>query len=132
VPESLRAGCLGLPVTAPLLAIAGCTSADFGLLVNYQLYQDQAATQAAYDTLVALSQIEPGTGTCARPESWPAEGGYSVGGAAPGGRLLCMLTAGVPTLYWTSDAVPMLAIASRPDSDYDQLWQFWLTDSGPE
>lgn len=133
MPESLRGGCASLPVAPPLLAITGCVTNDLGLLVNYQLYESAAHMEAAYDALVALSQIEPGTGTCARPESWPAEGSYTVGGAGPtGGRLLCMQTAGVPTLYWTSDELPILAIASRPDRDHDRLWQFWLTDSGPD
>jgi hypothetical protein len=133
VPESLRGYCVGVD-TRPLvwLATVACDLPD-GSIVNYELYGSADEMRAAYRVFTKASRIEPDTGNCARPETWPAESYYTLGAEGErAGRLLCMVTADVPTIHWTRDDLAIMAIASRLDGDAARLWQFWQSDSGPD
>ena len=128
VPEALRASCLPGQSSDPDITVsAQCTSSD-GIVVSYSLYADATTMDAAYQSVFATFQIDPGTGSCEDYGTWPAEGPYEVAGEAAG-RRLCSTEQGSPTIYWTDDRLAISATATG--SDPVRLVQFWTNEAGP-
>ena len=103
---------------------------DGAIEVTYFQYDGQDSMFQAYEGFRLVSQIEPESGDCQDPASWPAENGYNIGGQ-PAGRWLCTEALGQTTIYWTDDRLEILSQATHTTSDYARLVQFWIEESGP-
>jgi len=100
----------------------------------YTLYGTRDDMNLAYEGFRGAAQIEPDTGDCQTPETWPAERGYTIN-QLPVGRYLCV-TAGVepaaiPNIYWTDDRFNILSQVSNVLGDYVRLIDFWRLEAGP-
>jgi hypothetical protein len=111
-------------------ASVSCSSTD-GLAVTYALYPATEQMRRAYADIFGRAEIDADSGNCARAETWPAEGHYSLPDGTVGGRFLCLVRGGRPMVYWTIDDAAILAVAGRSDNDPARLWHFWLYDSEP-
>jgi len=133
IPEEVRRTCAAQRGTSPVVAFATCTPVDGTLVVVYSLYASAAEMHDVYDRLVAMSaEIERDTGSCARPTTWPAEGEYTVGEEGrPGGRLLCISADDGASITWTDDLLNILSVATSREMNFQRLWLFWQTESGP-
>jgi hypothetical protein len=119
---------------APALAIASCSQDEGELLVIYTLYGTRDDMNLAYQGFLDAAQIEPDTGDCETPETWPSERSYNIN-EVPIGRFLCV-TVGVeplaiPNIYWSDDRFNILSQVSHVLGDYDRLIEFWVGEAGP-
>ncbi len=130
VPEPIRPGCFASPGTAPILAIASCTADSGEIVLTYFQYDGQQSMSTAYEGFRLISQIEPDTGSCNDPASWPAENDYTVS-QQPAGRWLCTEALGSTTIYWTDSRLNILSAATHTTSDHARLVDFWVDESGP-
>jgi len=130
VPEKIRAGCTVEPGRGPVLLAARCTADSGALTINYYQYEAAEGMADEYAELRDASQIEPGTGSCEEPETWPAESEYGVGGQITG-RRLCTDQPGAATIYWTDDRLNILGQAVDESAGLDRLIAFWTNESGP-
>jgi hypothetical protein len=114
--------------------MASCSADDGQLPVIYYLYATRDEMNATYDGFRETAQIEPDTGDCEFPETWPSEHGYTIANE-PVGRYLCIETGVdpqvVPTIYWTDDRFNILSQASSSLGDYQRLIDFWVSEAGP-
>jgi hypothetical protein len=129
VPADVRDGCIAVE-DEEALAIATCIVDDGSIVVVYTLHASNATMQASYDALAAISEIEPDSGTCADPTTWPAEGGYSIE-QRQAGRMLCLETGPAPTIYWTDDRLGIFSYARGGPGGAERLYDFWLREAGP-
>jgi len=111
-------------------ARAKCSARDGNIEVTYLLYTDRDSMFATYDGFRDASQIEPNSGNCNNPQTWPAEGDFAISGE-PSGRFLCTDALGATTIYWTDNRLNILSQATDTESDHDRLVDFWVHDSGP-
>jgi hypothetical protein len=130
VPSALADSCVTTVGTAPIVAAASCNTDEGAIQVSYLQYDSQQTMFQAYEGFRLTSGIEPETGDCEDPASWPAESGYNIGGQ-PEGRWLCTEALGATTIYWTDDRLNILSQATHTTSDYSRLVQFWIEESGP-
>jgi hypothetical protein len=130
VPPPLLDTCVGNPGSAPIVASATCTADDGVIELTYSVYDSRDSMFQAYEGFRLVSEIEPDTGDCNDPSTWPAEAPYNVGGQ-PAGRWLCTEALGQTTIYWTDDRLNILSQATHTTADYARLVEFWVSESGP-
>ena len=130
IPLGIQESCFTSPGTAPILVLATCTADDGVIQLTYFQYDSQDSMFLAYEGFRFVSGIEPETGTCSDPSTWPAENDYTIGGQ-PTGRWLCTEALGQTTIYWTDDRLDILSWATHTTSDYNRLIDFWTNESGP-
>ena len=130
VPEQIRASCTVEPGRSPVVLTARCTADDGALTINYYEYDTAEDMAGEYAELRGGSQIEPNTGRCEEPNTWPAESEYGVGGQITG-RRLCTDQPGTPTIYWTDDRLNILGQAVAESAAVERLIEFWTNESGP-
>jgi hypothetical protein len=96
-----------------------------GVSVAFYLYPDAASAARAYEKIVSVIGVEPGTSDCSTTGGeGPAETEWSGGGGQ--GRLLCRPSpGGGSALFWTSDGFPVLGgvLATNPVADVYVYWQ---------
>ena len=110
------------PVSGAVASVECFT--DTPQLMDYALFRDAAAMDAAYRERVATSGVTEQTGDCAAGE--PAEDSWLDPAGATAGRLLCFTNeAGSPAIAWTHDRLLILAEASRPAGELTALYGFW-------
>lgn len=130
VPAALAGTCVAAPGGSPILAIATCIADDGAIEVTYFQYNSQEAMSQAYEGFRLTSEIEPDTGNCSDPTTWPTEDEYTIGDQ-PAGRYLCTEALGQTTIYWTDDRLNILSQATHTTADYARLFEFWTSESGP-
>jgi hypothetical protein len=131
VPGDIVGSCTPTTGEGKVLARAKCSARDDKIQVTYLLYADHDAMFATYESYRQASQIEPNSGNCNKPATWPAESDFAIGGE-PSGRFLCTEALGATTIYWTDNRLNILGQATDLESDYDRLVDFWVHDSGPD
>ncbi len=132
IPAAIADTCL---VSAPddpgkIRAIAVCDAAGGDIRVTYFQYLDRDSMVNAYSSFRIASQIEPDSGDCDDPATWPTENSYSIGDVTAG-RLLCTDELGETSLYWTDDRLNILSQATHREDDHARLISFWTSESGP-
>ena len=130
VPTAIQPTCLTTPGTAPILARADCNADDGDIHVSYLIYDGEQAMLEDYEGYRLISGIEPSSGNCTDPRTWPAENAYSVAGR-PAGRWLCTDATGETTIYWTDDRLKILSQASHMLEDHARIIDFWVREAGP-
>lgn len=138
VPEAVRGSCVPGAFAEPVLARVDCTPSD-DISVYYALYENLADTTDAYDGAFGRAQIDRESGLCytqnddgslsATSDHWPSEHQYTQQ-QKPIGRYLCDID-GLPMITWTDDRLYILAVATSPTGDSDQLVSFWALEAGP-
>ena len=133
VPDSFRETCgrATFAVSPDALDAVACSTEAGGgtITVTYQTFADLAAMQAAYGLTLDFLGIEPGTGPCSG--EWPGEGGYTVGDEHAG-QVGCGELGGVaPIISWTDERLMIHGYAEGFDISTSDLYQWWLSDSGP-
>ncbi|MDQ4005652.1 MAG: serine/threonine protein kinase, partial [Actinomycetota bacterium] len=110
------------PIPGAAASVACFT--DTAQLLDYSLFRDAAAMDAAYQQRVAASGMAADTGDCSTGQ--PAEGTWLDPDGATSGRLLCFTNeSGTPSIAWTHDELLILGEASRPIGDPVALYDFW-------
>ena len=105
------------------IAYAECFT-DTPQLLDYWLFTDAAAMNAAYDGRVAEAGVAPSTGNCGAGET--SEDSWVDAAGAESGRLLCYEEGGFSGItVWTHDELLILAEASRPGGSIRQVYRFW-------
>ena len=130
IPPDFADACFVSPGGSPIVAIASCTADDGAIEVTYFQYDSQESMFQAYEGFRLTSEIEPDTGSCGDPTTWPAENDYNIA-EQPAGRLLCTEALGQTSIYWTDDRLNILSQATHTTSDFARLVEFWETESGP-
>jgi hypothetical protein len=130
VPPAIQGSCFTTPGGAPILALATCSMDDGAIELTYFQYDGQESMFLAYEGFRFVSEIEPDTGDCSDPSTWPTENDYTIGGQ-PVGRWLCTEALGQTTIYWTDDRLNILSQATHTTADYARLLDFWVNESGP-
>jgi hypothetical protein len=133
IPPAIVDSCF---VSAPedasaIVALAVCDADGGDIRVTYFQYDDYDSMFSAYSGFRIASQIEPDSGDCDDPATWPTENGYNIGGVTAG-RLLCTEELSETSLYWTDDRLNILSQATHTDGDHERLIEFWTSESGPE
>ena len=133
IPPQIRATCF---VSAPddpdaILAIAVCDADDGDIRITYFQYASYDQMFRAYSGFRVASQIEPDSGDCDDPATWPTENSYNIG-EITAGRLLCTEELSETSLYWTDDRLNILSQATHTKGDHARLIEFWESESGPE
>lgn len=131
IPLALAETCFVSPSGSPIVAIASCAADDGAIEVTYFQHDSQESMFQAYEGFRLTSEIEPDTGSCADPTTWPAENDYNIADQ-PAGRLLCTEALGQTSIYWTDDRLNILSQATHTTSDYRRLVEFWESESGPD
>jgi len=130
VPSQIAGSCFPSPGAEPILAQATCSADDGAIELTYFLYDSDESMFLAYEGSRLISEIEPSTGSCSDPTTWPAENGYTIGGQ-PAGRWLCTEALGEASIYWTDTRLNILSQATHTTADYARLLDFWINESGP-
>ena len=130
IPSEIVGSCTTTTGEGKVHARAKCSARDGNIEVTYLLYTDRDSMFATYDGFRDASQIEPNSGNCNNPQTWPAEGDFAISGE-PSGRFLCTDALGATTIYWTDNRLNILSQATDTESDHDRLVDFWVHDSGP-
>jgi hypothetical protein len=133
IPAAIAGSCF---VSAPddasaIVALAVCDADGGDIHVTYFQYDDHESMFSAYSGFRLASQIEPDSGDCDDPATWPTENSYNIGGVAAG-RLLCTEELSETSLYWTDDRLNILSQATHTDGDHARLIEFWTSESGPD
>jgi hypothetical protein len=133
IPPQIADSCL---VTAPgdpgaILATAVCDADGGDIRVSYFLYATHDSMFSAYSGFRLASQIEPDSGDCDDPATWPTENSYTIGDVTVG-RLLCTEELSETSLYWTDDRLNILSQATHTTGDHERLIEFWRSESGPD
>ena len=121
-----RARCAGA-----ILAIAVCDADGGDIRVTYFQYTNHESMFSAYSGFRIASQIEPDSGDCDDPATWPTENAYDIGDVAVG-RLLCTEELSETSIYWTDDRLNILSQATHTKGDHGRLVEFWTSESGPD
>jgi hypothetical protein len=114
-----------------ILAIAVCDAAGGLIRVTYFQYASYDQMFSAYSGFRLASQIEPDSGDCDDPASWPTENSYEIDGVTAG-RFLCTEELSETSVYWTDDRLNILSQATHNDGDQERLVEFWRSESGPD
>lgn len=114
-----------------ILALAVCDADDGDIRVTYFQYASYDQMFSAYSGFRLASQIEPDSGDCDDPATWPTENSYDIG-EITAGRLLCTEELGETSLYWTDDRLNILSQAVHTNGDHERLVEFWERESGPD
>jgi hypothetical protein len=130
VPSGIADSCVIATGEGKVLARANCIARDGKIQVTYFLYTDHDSMFATYEGFRQASQIEPNTGSCNNPQSWPAESDFAISGETSG-RFLCTEAMGATTIYWTDNRLNIFSEATDTESNYARLVDFWMHDSGP-
>jgi hypothetical protein len=130
IPSAFAASCFVSPSTAPILAIASCSTDNGAIEITYWQYDSQDSMFTAYEGFRLTSEIEPDTGNCDDPTTWPTEHAYNIN-SQPAGRWLCTEALGQTSIYWTDDRLNILSQATHTEADYARLVEFWTGESGP-
>lgn len=130
VPSEIADSCTTTRGEGKVLARARCSARDGKIQLTYFLYADHDSMFATYDGFRQASQIEPNTGNCNNPQSWPAESDFAISGE-PSGRFLCTEAMGATTIYWTDNRLNIFSEATDTEADHARLVDFWVHDSGP-
>ncbi len=130
IPSEIVDSCTTTTGEGKVLARAKCSARDGNIEVTYFLYGDHDSMFATYEGFRAASEIEPNSGNCNDPASWPAESDFAISGE-PSGRFLCTEALGATTIYWTDNRLNILSEAADTESDHSRLVDFWVHDSGP-
>lgn len=130
IPTEIVDTCSADPGSAPIVVLAVCTADDGAIELTYFQYDSQESMFQTYEGYRLTSEIEPDTGSCSDPTTWPAENDYNIGGQ-PAGRLLCTEALGQTSIYWTDDRLDILSQATHTTADYARLVEFWESESGP-
>lgn len=133
IPTAIADSCF---VSAPddassIVALAVCEADDGDIRITYFQYDDHDSMFSAYSGFRIASQIEPDSGDCDDPVTWPTENSYNIGGVGAG-RLLCTEELSETSLYWTDDRLNILTQATHTKGDHARLIEFWTSESGPE
>ena len=133
IPAAILDTCF---VSAPddpgaILAIAVCDADDGDIRVTYFQYASHDQMFSAYSGFRLASQIEPDSGDCDDPASWPTETSYRIDGVTAG-RLLCTEELSETSIYWTDDRLNILSQATHEEGKYERLVDFWRSASGPD
>jgi hypothetical protein len=129
VPTDFAATCTTTPVTPPVLAGVLCFANDT-VIVNYQLFPDEATMTAAYGANRQLYASDAGSASCSDSDNWPSAYDYRIGGE-PAGSIFCADFFGFTQMYWTDTRFNILSWASVFGGTRDDLYEFWHSDSGP-
>jgi hypothetical protein len=113
-----------------IVAVAVCSADEENIKLTYFQYDSHDSMFNAYEGFRTASEIEPDSGDCNDPASWPAEAGFNIGGQLAG-RWLCTEALGPTTIYWTDDRLNIMAQATQTVVDYERLVDFWIHESGP-
>jgi hypothetical protein len=114
-----------------ILAIAVCDADNGDIRVTYFQYAAYDSMFSAYSGFRIASQIEPDSGDCDEPATWPTENSYNIGEVTVG-RLLCTEELGETSIYWTDDRLNILSQAVHSNGDHPRLIEFWESESGPD
>lgn len=133
IPSAIADSCF---VSAPedasaIVALAVCDADGGDIRVTYFQYDNHDSMFSAYSGFRLASQIEPDSGDCDDPASWPTENSYNIGGVTAG-RLLCTEELSETSLYWTDDRLNILTQATHTQGNHERLIEFWTRESGPE
>jgi hypothetical protein len=133
IPAAIADSCF---VSAPddpgaILAIAVCDADGGDIRVTYFQYTTNESMFSAYTGFRIASEIEPDSGDCDDPTTWPTENSYNIGDVTAG-RLLCTEELGETSLYWTDDRLNILSQAAHIGGDHERLIEFWTSESGPD
>jgi hypothetical protein len=133
IPAAIADTCF---VTSPddpgvILAIGVCDADGGDIRVSYFQYASHDSMFSAYSGFRLASQIEPDSGDCDDPASWPTENSYDIGDVAAG-RLLCTEELSETSLYWTDDRLNILSQATHTKGNHERLIEFWTSESGPD
>lgn len=133
IPSDIADSCF---VSAPddpgaILAIAVCDAAGGDIRVTYFQYATQESMFRAYSGFRLASEIEPDSGDCDDPATWPTENSYNIG-EVTAGRLLCTEELSETSLYWTDDRLNILSQATHTEGSHERLVEFWTGESGPD
>lgn len=132
IPDGIADSCF---VTTPdsestIVAIALCEADGGDIKVTYFQYATYDSMFLAYSGFRLASQIEPDSGDCDDPATWPTENNYNIEGVSAG-RLLCTEELSETSLYWTDDRLNILSQATHTKGNHQRLINFWVRDSGP-
>lgn len=131
VPEPIRPTCTLEGSQGSVVQTANCTADGGALTIAYSQYDTPESLTSTFTDLRRGAQIEPDSGRCEDPATWPAEGVYSVGGEVVG-RWLCLDGRTGPTIFWTDTRLNILAqLVGQPPADYARLVAFWTNEAGP-
>lgn len=133
IPAAIRDTCFVSSPGEPsaILAIAVCDADDGDIRITYFQYASYDKMFSAYSGFRIASQIEPDSGDCDDPATWPTENSYDIG-ETTAGRLLCTEELSETSLYWTDDRLNILSQAVHTNGDHERLIQFWTSESGPD
>jgi len=134
VPAAIQPSCAGSTPDEPdllggLLASLLCPLPD-GPVVYYFQYDSNESMDAAYWSDWVGSRDDRDQGDCS--VTFPGEGTYSVADE-PAGRVFCFMGEEPvrPAIYWTTDALGVLAETDWAGHTDRELYDFWLTEPGP-
>ena len=129
VPRSIAATCRAVGAAASNVVV-DCAPGRGVAVLRYRAFPSKAALDAVYSaTGTRVGGVGPSS--CAR--GTPDERAWAPVGApeSPFGRYRCVLVAGRARLEWTTDALRVLAVATRADSDLRSLYEWWTSVPGP-
>jgi hypothetical protein len=130
IPFEIADTCFVTASEGNIVALAVCKADDGDIELTYFQYGSQESMFTTYEGLRLASQIEPNSGSCQDPATWPTENNYSISGQSAG-RWLCTEELGQTSIYWTDDRLNILSQATHTKSDHARLVEFWVSDSGP-
>jgi len=134
VPPAIQPSCVGnVPTESDvldgLLASLRCTPSD-GPVLFYLQYDSSESMDAAYSSEYVFGDYPRDQGQCS--VTFPGEGTYSIGDETAG-RVYCFMGGEPvrPVIYWTTDALGVLASADWEGHTDRELYEFWTTEPGP-
>jgi hypothetical protein len=133
IPDAIADSCL---VSAPgedskIVALALCEADEGNIKLTYLQYDSYDPMFTNYEGFRLASQIEPDSGDCNDPASWPSEQEFNISGQTAG-RWLCTEALGETSIYWTDNRLNILSQATQKVVDYERLVDFWVHESGPD
>ena len=132
VPQDFRDSCTPTVAVTPAIASLNCnTGFERGIFMSYTSYPDTTSMNTDYQLYVTAFGTGAGNGTCETSSDWPAEGSYTIDNVEAG-RLLCVDSGGVPTMWWTDERLNILSSSfGVGDVTADDMWSFWANEAGP-
>jgi hypothetical protein len=118
-------------VDAAATAAILCTATPGGgsVSVTFQQFADQESMDALYAKNLEFLGATEGTGPCSG--DWPAENSWNIDGTVTG-RVACAELGGFArNMAWTDDRLLIAGFAEAFDVAKDDLYQWWLNESGP-
>jgi len=130
IPDALQDTCDRADVAGVTAAIeCGLTLGAGDVTVTYQQYPDAASMDSGYGDALTFMGVERGTGPC--NGDWPGEAVYNISDA-PAGHVACAEFGDTARfIAWTDDRLLIQGYAEGFSVTRDDLYQWWLNDSGP-